>query len=124
MSRIAIVTRLQQTPQVPRGTLRSVLHLAPEHSAVRLGAAQLAGFSSLTSRQHTWRPDQHGARTSQHFEAQHGASTLASSSQSHRQFHTTSLRAGPKRDPYDVLGVSRTASKDEVKKSYYKLVKK
>lgn len=40
-----------------------------------------------------------------------------------RTFHTSAASYAPRRDPYDVLGVGRGASKDEVKKSYYKLVK-
>jgi len=41
-----------------------------------------------------------------------------------RSFHATSLLSQKRSDHYSVLGISKGADKDEVKKAYYKLVKK
>jgi len=41
-----------------------------------------------------------------------------------RALHASRALAQAKKDPYGVLGLARGADKDEVKKSYYKLVKK
>jgi preprotein translocase subunit Sec63 len=41
-----------------------------------------------------------------------------------RALHASATVAQSKKDPYSVLGLSKGADKDEVKKAYYKLVKK
>ena len=41
-----------------------------------------------------------------------------------RSFHATSLLLQKRNDHYSVLGIAKGADKDEVKKAYYKLVKK
>lgn len=72
-----------------------------------VGQSPVRCFSSAMTRDHTWR-----------LGAPRPGGPVA------RTFHTTAVALAAKRDPYDVLGVPRSASKDEVKKSYYKLVKK
>lgn len=41
-----------------------------------------------------------------------------------RKFHASSIKLASKRDYYEVLGVSRSASKDEIKKNFRDLAKK
>lgn len=54
----------------------------------------------------------------------HSCSPSTSSVGQKRQFHVTTPVQALKKDPYEVLGLDRNATKNDIKKSYYKLVKK
>jgi hypothetical protein len=67
----------------------------------------------------------HDRRTKRPSAAHKCTGSCCAHTASARQLHTTSpVLADAKRDLYEVLEVPRGASKDEVKKSYYKLAKK
>ncbi|KAK6521949.1 hypothetical protein TWF281_002522 [Arthrobotrys megalospora] len=92
------------------GPLRS---LAPSRS-----------YSSWARRDHSSICTKSATRRHQSRCARLQPSSLPSRPCTGRQFHTTIPRQAAPKDPYSVLGVSKSASTSEIKKAYYAMAKK